>query len=33
MKNEITEETIYNPYNEQNKEITFQGVKLSLIHI
>lgn len=27
MKNEITEETIYNPYNEQNKEITFQGVK------
>ncbi len=27
MKNEIAEETIYNPYNEQNKEITFHGVK------
>ena len=23
----MNEETIYNPYNEQNKEITFQGVK------
>ena len=27
MKNEMTEETIYNPYNDHNKEITFQGVK------
>ena len=27
MKNEGTEELIYNPYNDKNKEITFQGVK------
>ena len=27
MKNESTEELIYNPYNDKNKEITFQGVK------
>lgn len=27
MKSESTEELIYNPYNDKNKEITFQGVK------
>ena len=31
MKNESTEELIYNPYNDKNKEITFQGVK-SILH-
>ena len=30
MKNEQVEETIYNPYNENNKEITHKGVQAIL---